>query len=106
MAEPFNYRFSVSTAKLLGVQVYGYFTGKLISKCSLKCQILWTSLLPSNPQLHVHLLQMKKIYQTKIKAFVVFPPAYKKGMVKFPRKGHFQRAATYNGGTFKRAWTY
>ena len=35
---------------------------------------------------------------------IVFPPAYKKGMVKFPRKGHFQRAAKCNGGTFKRAW--
>ena len=36
---------------------------------------------------------------------VVFPPAPKKGMVKFSRKGHFQRAATCKEGTFKRAAT-
>ena len=34
---------------------------------------------------------------------IVFPPAPKKGMVKFSRKGHFQRAATCKEGTFKRA---
>ena len=37
--------------------------------------------------------------------YVVFPPAPKKGMVKFSRKGHFQRAATCKEGTFKRAAT-
>ena len=36
----------------------------------------------------------------------MFPPAPKKGMVKFSRKGHFQRAATCKEGTFKRAATY
>ena len=35
----------------------------------------------------------------------MFPPAPKKGMVKFSRKGHFQRAATCKEGTFKRAVT-
>ena len=37
---------------------------------------------------------------------LVFPPATKKGMVKFSRKGHFQRAAACEEGAFKRAWTY
>ena len=36
---------------------------------------------------------------------LVFPPAPQKGMVKFSRKGHFQRAVTCKEGTFKRAAT-
>ena len=36
---------------------------------------------------------------------VVFPPAPKKGMVRFSKKGHFQRATTCYEGTFKRAAT-
>ena len=35
----------------------------------------------------------------------MFPPAPKKGMVKFSRKGHFQRVATCKEGTFKRVGT-
>ena len=31
---------------------------------------------------------------------LVFPPAPKKGMVKFPGKGHFKRAKTGSKGTF------
>ena len=36
---------------------------------------------------------------------IVYPPAPKKGMVKFSRKGHFQRAATCKEGIFKHAAT-
>ena len=36
---------------------------------------------------------------------LMFPPAPKKGMVKFSRKGHFQRASTCKEGTFERAAT-
>ena len=39
------------------------------------------------------------LYHVTIK--LVFPPDPKKGMVKFSRKGHFQRAATCKEGTFK-----
>ena len=35
----------------------------------------------------------------------MFPPAPKKGMEKFSRKGHFQRVVTCKGGTFKRTVT-
>ena len=37
----------------------------------------------------------------KIADTLVFPPAPKKGMVKFSRKGHFQHEATCYEGTFK-----
>ena len=37
--------------------------------------------------------------------YLVFPPAQKKGMVKFARKGHFQHAATCKEGTIKSAVT-
>ena len=36
---------------------------------------------------------------------IVFPPAPKKCMVKFPRKGHFKRATTGKEGTFEHAVT-
>ena len=36
---------------------------------------------------------------------IVFPPVPKKGMVKFSRKGHFQRAVTCKEGTFQRTAT-
>ena len=38
-------------------------------------------------------------------SIIVFPPAPKKGMVKFSRKGHFQRAAPCKEGTFNPAVT-
>ena len=37
---------------------------------------------------------LNKFSEPKMNGKIVFPPAPKKGMVKFPGKGHFKRAKT------------
>ena len=56
--------------------------------------------------LNAHTYGISYAHNIPTVVYIVFPPASKKGMVKFPRKGHFQRAAKCKGGTFKRTWTY
>ena len=43
---------------------------------------------------YIHTLLRMLIFQLMPLLRIVFPPAQKKGMVKFPGKGHFKHATT------------